>query len=73
MPFLHPRRKNTKLIRQYCKVVKTEGLKCIEMREGRRWREHIDYFGIAAIAYCMLYGSYIDVVKVQLKSQLSTE
>jgi len=44
-------------------VVKTEGLKCIEMREGRRWREHIDYFGIAAIAYCMLYGSYIDVVK----------
>merc|ERR1711860_93130 len=44
-------------------VVKTEGIKCIEMREGRRWREHIDYFGIAAIAYCILFRSYIDVVK----------
>jgi len=44
-------------------VVKTDGLKCVEMREGRGWREHLDYYGIAACAYCMLFGNYMDIVK----------
>jgi len=34
------------------------------MREGREWREHIDYYGIAATAYCLLFGTYMEVVKV---------
>ena len=34
------------------------------MREGKQWRHHIDYYGIAAIAYCILFKSYLDVVKV---------
>jgi len=48
----------------FTQVVKTDGIKCIEMREGKPWRQHIDYFGLAATAYCLLFGTYIDVVKV---------
>ena len=48
----------------FTQVVKTDGIKCIEMREGRHWREHIDYFGLAATAYCLLFGTYMEVVKV---------
>jgi len=45
-------------------VVKTDGLLNIQMREGKPWREHIDYFGVCATAYCLLFGTYLDVVKV---------
>ena len=45
--------------------MKTDGVRCIEMREGRSWREHVDYYGIAATAYCLLFGTYMEVVKVQ--------
>jgi hypothetical protein len=45
-------------------VVKTDGLKCPEMREGRAWRHHIDYYGIAATAYLLLFGTYMEVIKV---------
>jgi len=47
----------------FSQIVKTDGLKCVEMREGRRWRHHIDFYGIAAIAYTLLFGTYMDVVK----------
>ncbi len=47
-------------------VVKTDGLKCPEMREGRAWRHHIDYYGIAATAYLLLFGTYMEVIKVSL-------
>eukprot|EP00092_Neocalanus_flemingeri_P017494 GFUD01018923.1.p1 GENE.GFUD01018923.1~~GFUD01018923.1.p1 ORF type:complete len:1477 (+),score=489.36 GFUD01018923.1:88-4518(+) len=48
----------------FTQVVKTDGIKCIEMREGRPWKEHIDYFGLVATSYCLLFGTYMDVVKV---------
>jgi len=48
----------------FTKVVKTDGLMCPEMREGRGWREHLDYFGVAATAYLLLFTTYMDIVKV---------
>jgi len=48
----------------FTQVVKTDGLTNIQMREGKPWREHIDYFGVCATAYCLLFGTYLDVVKV---------
>merc|ERR1719462_662362 len=43
--------------------VSTSGLRCIEMRERRPWRHHIDYFGVAATVYCLLIGKYLKVKK----------
>jgi len=43
--------------------VSTSGLRCVEMRERRPWRHHIDYFGVAATAYCLLVGKYLKVKK----------
>ena len=48
----------------FTQVVKTDGIKNIEMREGKPWREQIDYFGVCATAYCLLFGTYMEVVKV---------
>jgi checkpoint serine/threonine-protein kinase len=33
---------------------------CREMREGEPWSYQPDYFGLAGIVYCMLYGRYFD-------------
>ena len=43
--------------------VSTSGLRCVEMRERRPWRHHIDYFGVAATAYCLLVGKYLKVLE----------
>ena len=43
--------------------VKTSGLITVEMREEKPYRHHIDYFGIVAVAYCLLFGQYIDIKK----------
>jgi len=32
---------------------------CVEMREGKEWSYETDYWGLASIAYCMLFGKYI--------------
>lgn len=32
---------------------------CVEMREDREWSFETDYFGLASICYCMLFGKYI--------------
>ena len=53
-------------------VVNTDGVMCTEMREGRAWRHQIDYFGVAAVAYCLLFQNYIEVVKVRSNFYLST-
>ena len=53
-------------------VVNTDGVMCTEMREGRAWRHQIDYFGVAAVAYCLLFQNYIEVVKVRSNFNLST-
>ena len=29
--------------------------------EGRTGKYHLDYFGIAGCAYCLLFGQYIEV------------
>jgi len=33
---------------------------CPEMREGLPWTHQPDYFGLAGIMYCMLYGKYFE-------------
>lgn len=32
---------------------------CVEMREGKEWSWETDYFGVAGVCYCMLFGKYI--------------
>ena len=48
----------------FTKVVKCDGVTCTEMKEERAWREHIDYHGLAAISYCLLFQTYMETVKV---------
>jgi len=52
----------------------TDARDCVEMREGRPWTYQADYFGLAGIVYCMLYGKYIEgssVVRVTPQHQSS--
>ena len=42
----------------------TDARDCVEMREGRPWTYQADYFGLAGIVYCMLYGKYIETSSV---------
>ena len=48
----------------FSQVVKCDGITCTEMKEAKPWREHIDYHGLAAISYCLLFQSYMETVKV---------
>jgi len=45
-----------------------DGRDCLELREGRPWTFQTDYFGLAGIIYCMLYGKYIEASSVVLGS-----
>ena len=38
----------------------TDSKDCPEMREGLPWTYQPDYFGLAGIIYCMLYGKYFE-------------
>ncbi|KII90027.1 hypothetical protein PLICRDRAFT_53147 [Plicaturopsis crispa FD-325 SS-3] len=38
----------------------TDARDCFEMREDRPWTYQPDYFGLAGIIYCMLFGKYIE-------------
>ena len=54
---------------------KTDQQDCPEMRENRPWSYEADYYGLAGVIFCMLFGHYIETVKVQndrykLKSSL---
>lgn len=42
----------------------TDARDCLEMREGRPWTYQTDYFGLAGIIFCMLYGKYIEAASV---------
>jgi checkpoint serine/threonine-protein kinase len=42
----------------------TDARDCVEMREGRPWTYEADYFGLAGIVYCMLYGKYIEASSI---------
>ncbi|WVR09655.1 hypothetical protein IAU60_006729 [Kwoniella sp. DSM 27419] len=39
---------------------KTDERDCSEMREERPWSYQTDYFGLAGVAYCMLFGKYME-------------
>ncbi|KAM9065287.1 mitotic checkpoint serine/threonine-protein kinase BUB1 [Sarcophilus harrisii] len=39
----------------------TSGFQCVEMLCQKPWNYQTDYFGIAATAYCMLFGTYMKV------------
>ena len=41
---------------------KTETRDCSEMRQGKPWTYEADYHGIAAVAYCLLYGKYLETI-----------
>ena len=56
----------------FTKVVTTDGITCTEMREARPWREHIDFFGVAAVSYCLLFQNYIETVKVSHGNKLKS-
>jgi checkpoint serine/threonine-protein kinase len=47
----------------------TDARDCLEAREGRPWTYQTDYFGLAGIVYCMLFGKYIDASSVILNEQ----
>jgi hypothetical protein len=38
----------------------TDARDCPELREGRSWTFQTDYFGLAGIVYCMLFGKHLD-------------
>ncbi|KIJ14323.1 hypothetical protein PAXINDRAFT_163480 [Paxillus involutus ATCC 200175] len=44
----------------------TDDRDCLEIREGRPWTYQTDYFGLAGIVYCMLFGKYIEASSVTL-------
>ena len=52
------------LLISFVQVVKCDGITTTEMKEDKPWREHIDYHGLAAISYCLLFQSYMETVKV---------
>ncbi|EJF64965.1 hypothetical protein DICSQDRAFT_153131, partial [Dichomitus squalens LYAD-421 SS1] len=42
----------------------TDARDCFEVRENKPWTFQTDYFGLAGIIYCMLYGKYIEASSV---------
>lgn len=51
---------------QYLTDWATDERDCFELREGRPWTFQTDYFGLAGIIYCMLFGKYIQASSVAL-------
>ncbi|KAJ7066952.1 hypothetical protein C8F01DRAFT_1341160 [Mycena amicta] len=45
----------------------TNARDCLELREGRPWTYQTDYFGLAGIVYCLLFGKYIEADSVALR------
>jgi checkpoint serine/threonine-protein kinase len=41
---------------------KVDARDCVQMREGRPWSFEADYYGLASVCYCLLYGKYIGTV-----------
>jgi checkpoint serine/threonine-protein kinase len=44
---------------------KTDERDCMEMREGKTWSYQTDYWGLASVAYCLLFGKYIQTEQVE--------
>jgi len=49
---------------QYMADWDTDDRDCFEIRENRPWTYQTDYFGLAGIVYCMLFGKYIQASSV---------
>ncbi|KAJ7364009.1 hypothetical protein DFH08DRAFT_730369 [Mycena albidolilacea] len=45
----------------------TDARDCFELREQRPWTYQIDYFGLAGIIYCLLFGKYIQANSVSTR------
>lgn len=43
---------------------------CPEMRENKEWTFEADYYGLAGIIHCMLFGTYIKTIKVKGRYRL---
>ncbi|OIW34848.1 hypothetical protein CONLIGDRAFT_639181 [Coniochaeta ligniaria NRRL 30616] len=43
---------------------KTGPQDCAEMKEGRPWTWQVDYHGLASVIHCLLFGKYIETVRV---------
>lgn len=46
---------------------------CPEMREARPWTYQTDYYGVASICYCMLFGKYIETVALATPAENGTK
>ncbi|GAA5937986.1 uncharacterized protein JCM15063_005432 [Sporobolomyces koalae] len=53
---------------QFSSNLKTDHFDCIEMRESRPWTFEPDYHGVASIAYCLLFGHYMETEATQASS-----
>ncbi|KXN84755.1 Checkpoint serine/threonine-protein kinase bub1 [Leucoagaricus sp. SymC.cos] len=51
----------------------TDERDCFEMREGKPWTYQTDYFGLAGIIYCMLFGKYTQESSIALVSNSPTK
>lgn len=51
---------------EYLTDWETDERDCFELREGRPWTFQTDYFGLAGIIYCMLFGKYIQSSSIAL-------
>lgn len=45
---------------QFLSELESDEFDCVEMREGRSWTYEPDYFGVASIAFNLLFGRYIE-------------
>ncbi|KAF8206469.1 hypothetical protein K438DRAFT_1756489 [Mycena galopus ATCC 62051] len=45
----------------------TDARDCFELREQRPWTYQTDYFGLAGVIYCLLFGKYIQANSVSTK------
>ncbi|GAA5908533.1 uncharacterized protein JCM6883_005576 [Sporobolomyces salmoneus] len=47
--------------------LKTDKFDCIEMQTNGSWTYEPDYHGVASIAYCTLFGHYMEIESVQVE------
>lgn len=48
---------------QFTGNIAAEDMECGAMRDGRRWGVDLDFFGLAASSYLLLFGSHMEVVQ----------
>mmetsp|Transcript_26047 Transcript_26047/g.65762 ORF Transcript_26047/g.65762 Transcript_26047/m.65762 type:complete len:120 (-) Transcript_26047:210-569(-) len=40
----------------------TEAFECVEMREGKPWKEQVDLYAVAATVHVLLHSEYMETV-----------